>query len=118
MIRRSGAGRRKRAPALASRKARRGGRVAVGSDFDDYLREEGAFEETEIIALKRVVAWRLAEEMRKQKLTKSEMARRMATSRSQLDRLLDPTKADVRLDTLARAARAVHCELRLELAAA
>lgn len=90
---------------------------AVGSGFDDFLREEKTFEETQGIAIKRVVAWRLAEEMKKQNITKVEMARRMETSRSQLDRLLDPDRSDVRLDTLARAARAVNCELKLELAA-
>jgi predicted XRE-type DNA-binding protein len=93
-------------------------RGRIGSSFDDYLREEGTYEETQAVAIKRVLAWRLAEEMKRQNLTKAEMARRMETSRSQLDRLLDPGNADVKLDTLARAARAVDCELRLELAAA
>lgn len=90
----------------------------VGSSFDDFLREEGVYEETQAIAIKRVLAWSLTQAMKKQKLTKAEMARRMETSRSQLDRLLDPDNADVKLDTLARAARAVNCELRLELVAA
>ena len=93
-------------------------RASVGSSFSDFLREEGLYEETQAVAIKRVIAWRLAEEMQKQNITKAEMARRMETSRSQLDRLLDPQNADVKLDTLARAARAVDCELRLELAAA
>ena len=93
-------------------------RAKIGSSFDDFLREDGVYEETQAIAIKRILAWRLAEEMDKQKITKTEMARRMKTSRSQLDRLLDPDNADVKLDTLTRAARAVDCELRLVLAAA
>ena len=52
-----------------------------------------------------------------QKLTKSTLAKRMATSRSQLDRLLDPENADVQLDTLACAASAVNCELQMQLTA-
>lgn len=93
-------------------------RGRVGSSFDDYLRAEGTFEETQGLAIKRVIAWALAQEMEKKNITKTEMAERMETSRSQLDRLLDPDNADVKLDTLSRAARAVDCELRLELVAA
>ena len=82
------------------------------------MREDGAFEETQAVAIKRVIAWALAQEMEKKNITKTAMAERMATSRSQLDRLLDPDNADVKLDTLSRAARAVDCELRVELIAA
>jgi len=91
---------------------------AIGSSFDDFLREEGTYEETQAVAIKRVIAWALAEAMEDQGLSKAEMARRMKTSRSQLDRLLDPENADVKLDTLARAAKATGRELRLELIAA
>lgn len=101
-------------PAVKSRAAKR---ASVGSSFDDFLRDDGAYEETQAVAIKRVLAWQLEQEMQKQNLTKTEMARRMETSRSQLDRLLDPDNADVKLDTLARAARAVNRKLRLELAA-
>lgn len=93
-------------------------RGKIGSSFDDFLREDGAYNETQAIAIKRVIAWALAQEMQKKKITKTAMAERMATSRSQLDRLLDPENADVKLDTLSRAARAVDCELRIELVAA
>jgi DNA-binding Xre family transcriptional regulator len=93
-------------------------RASVGSSFDSFLHEEGTFDETQAIAIKRVIAWALAQEMRKKKITKTAMAERMATSRSQLDRLLDPENADVKLETLSRAARAVDCELRVELVAA
>lgn len=95
-------------------KAARKGKI--GSRFDDYLREQGAYAQTQAVAIKRVLAWQLAEEMKKQKLTKSAMAKRMDTSRSQLDRLLDPENAEVQLETLTRAARAVNCELHFELA--
>lgn len=93
-------------------------RARVGSSFDDFLRAEGTYEEAQAVAIKRVIAWALAEEMAKKNITKTEMAERMETSRSQLDRLLDPDNADVKLDTLSRAARAVDCELRVELVAA
>ena len=92
------------------------GKGKIGSRFDDFLREEGVYAQTQAVAIKRVLAWQLAEQMRKQNLTKSAMAKRMATSRSQLDRLLDPENAEVQLDTLARAARAVNCELHFQLA--
>lgn len=91
--------------------------AGMGSSFDDFLREEDAHEETQAVAIKRVLAYQLAEAMKAEGLTKVAMAERMGTSRSQLDRLLDPSKADVKLDTLARAARAVGRELKLELAA-
>lgn len=91
--------------------------AGIGSSFDDFLREDDAYEETQAVAIKRVLAYQLAEAMKAEGLTKVAMAERMGTSRSQLDRLLDPTRADVRLDTLARAARAVGRELKLELAA-
>jgi len=92
-------------------------RAKIGSNFDDFLREEGVYEETQAVAIKRVLAWQLAQQMEKKNITKTAMAARMETSRSQLDRLLDPDSADVKLDTLTRAARAVNCELHLELVA-
>ena len=92
------------------------GKGRIGSRFGDFLREQGTYAQTQAVAIKRVLAWQLAEEMKKQSLTKSAMAKRMETSRSQLDRLLDPENAEVQLETLARAARAVNCELRFELA--
>lgn len=100
----------KRRPAAAKGK--------IGSRFDDFLRAEGVYAQTQAVAIKRVLAWALAEQMKKLNLTKSAMAKRMATSRSQLDRLLDPENAEVQLDTLSRAAEAVNCELQVRLAAA
>ena len=93
------------------------GRGEVGSSFDDFLREEGVYEETHAIAIKRVIAWALADEMQKQNITKAEMAKRLKTSRSQLDRLLDPNYTDVKLSSLTRAAHALDRELRIELVA-
>lgn len=88
---------------------------SIGSAFDDFLKEEGIFEEVQAGALKKVVAHQLGEAMKAQNLTKVAMAKRMNTSRSQLDRLLDPTNASVSLDTLTRAAAAVGRGIRLEL---
>lgn len=90
-------------------------KAGIGSRFDDFLREEGLCEEVQARAVKRVIAWQIAEEMKRQSLTKVEMARRMGTSRSQLDRLLDPDNERVELATLSRAARAVGRELQITL---
>ena len=78
----------------------------TGSRFDDFLKEEGFFEEVQAKALKRALAEQLEEGMQAAKLTKLDMAKKMATSRSQLDRVLDPSNVSVQLDTLIKAARA------------
>jgi hypothetical protein len=87
----------------------------TGSSFDDFLKEEGLHEQSTATALKRVLAWQLAEEMKRRHLTKATMAIRMKTSRAQLDRLLDPDRTGVSLETMQRAALAVGRELRVEL---
>jgi antitoxin HicB len=87
----------------------------IGSSFDDFLREEGIYEEVTARAIKRVIARQLAVLMQEQGLTKSELAKRMETSRAQLDRLLDPGNESVTLATLTRAAHAVGRNLRMEL---
>ena len=87
-----------------------------GQTFDDFLKEQGTYEETTEQAVKRVLAFQLSEAMKRQGISKAEMARRLHTSRSQLDRLLDPAHDGVTVSILARAARAVGRELRLELA--
>jgi DNA-binding phage protein len=87
----------------------------IGSSFDDFLREEGIYEETTARAIKRVIARQLDALMEDQGMTKAELAKRMKTSRSQLDRLLDPENGSVTLDTLTRAAKAVGRQLRMEL---
>jgi antitoxin HicB len=78
-----------------------------GSTFDSFLDEEGIREEVEAVAIKRVLAWELEQAMRQQQKSKQAMARQLHTSRSQLDRLLDPQNVSVTLDTITRAARAL-----------
>ncbi|MXZ76010.1 MAG: helix-turn-helix domain-containing protein [Gemmatimonadetes bacterium] len=87
----------------------------VGSDFDEFLKEEGLLEEVERVAIKRVVAYQVGQYMLNQGLTKTEMARRMHTSRASLDRLLDPDNSSVTLQTLDRAARALGRRLHIAL---
>jgi DNA-binding Xre family transcriptional regulator len=87
----------------------------IGSSFDNYLREEGIYEQVTAGAIKRVIARQLDALMDEQGITKSELAKRMKTSRAQLDRLLDPENESVTLGTLARAAQAVGRHLRMEL---
>jgi hypothetical protein len=88
----------------------------IGSDLDDFLREEHLLEAAEATAAKRVIAFQLTQEMQRRRLTKSEMASRMRTSRPALDRLLDPTNRSVTLSTLERAASAVGKKLKVVLA--
>jgi predicted XRE-type DNA-binding protein len=78
-----------------------------GSTFDSFLEEEGIREEVEAVAIKRVLAWQLEHAMQEQQKTKQAMAKQLHTSRSQLDRLLDPENVSVTLDTITRAARAL-----------
>ena len=78
-----------------------------GSTFDSFLEKEGIREEVEAVAIKRVLAWQLGHAMQKQQKTKQAMAKQLRTSRSQLDRLLDPKNVSVTLDSITRAARAL-----------
>lgn len=87
----------------------------VGSDFDDFLKDEGLYEEVTAGAIKRILTQQISEAMKAGDISKSEMARRMHTSRSQLDRLLDPANTRIQLDTLFKAARAVGRSVRLEI---
>jgi antitoxin HicB len=86
-----------------------------GSRFDDFLEEEGYRNEVESVAIKRVLAWQLEQEMIRQQKTKRAMATELKTSRSQLDRLLDPQNTAVSLDTLTRAANVLGKRLVLEI---
>jgi len=86
----------------------------IGSSLDDLLKDEGIFDEAQAQAVKEVVAWQLAEAMKTRSLTKARMAALLKTSRSQLDRLLDP-KNDVTLSSLQRAAAIVGRKVRIEL---
>jgi len=90
-------------------------RGKIGSSFDEFLKEEGIYEEVTARAIKRVIARQLDALMHDQGLTKSSLAKRMKTSRAQLDRLLDPDNESVTLGTLTRAAQAVGRQLRMEL---
>jgi len=87
----------------------------IGGSFDGFLKEEGLYEEVTARAIKRVIARQLDAIMRKDHLTKTMLAKRMQTSRAQLDRLLDPDNESVTLGTLARAAHAVGRNLRMEI---
>ena len=88
----------------------------IGSNFDDFLREERLLEVAQATAVKRVIAFQIAREMKRRKLTKSEMASRMKTSPAALERLLDPTNRSVTISTLERAASALGKKLVVELA--
>lgn len=89
----------------------------VGSSFDDYLAEEGILAEAESVAIKRVIAYQISQLMEDEGISKTEMARRMKTSRSSLERLLDPENDSVTLQTLEHAAQALGKRLRIEFAA-
>jgi len=86
-----------------------------GSSFEDFLKEEGILDASNAAAVEKVLAWQIEQAMCTQHLTKSAMAARMHTSRSQLERLLDPEKTGVSLETIQRAAAVVGRELRIEL---
>ena len=86
----------------------------MGSSIDDFLKKEGIFEEAQAEAIKEVVAWQLAEAMKKRKISKNKMAALMKTSRTQVDRLLDP-KDDITLSSLQRAAAMVGRRVSIEL---
>lgn len=87
----------------------------VGSSFDDFLEEEGILEECKEEAAKRVLVWQLEQEMKKQHLSKEEVAKQMHTSRAALNRVLDPRKPST-LRSLTAAARAVGKRLKVSLA--
>jgi predicted XRE-type DNA-binding protein len=86
----------------------------IGSSLDDLLREEGIYEETQAQAIKEVVAWQLAEAMKARKLSRTRLAVLLKTSRTQVNRLLDPSH-DSTISSLQRAARLVGRKVRLDL---
>jgi len=96
-------------PSGHARKAR------IGSSFDDFLKEEAAYETTTPVAVKRVLAWQIENAMVKKGITRNEMAKQMRTSRSQLDRVLDPENDKILLDTVFNAARVLGRKVKLEL---
>ncbi len=87
----------------------------IGSSFEDFLYEEGIYEAVEQLAAKKLIALQLRAQMDAAHLSKSAMAARLQTSRSQLDRVLDPNNESVTLATLERAARAIGKRLRVSL---
>ncbi len=86
----------------------------MGSSIDDFLKEDGIFEEAQAQAVKEVVAWQLAEAMKKKNISKNKMAKLLKTSRTQVDRILDP-KNDITLGSLQRAAAMVGRRVTIEL---
>lgn len=89
----------------------------MGSRFDDFLAEEAMLEEATAVAIKRVIAWQIAQEMQAQHLTKTALAKKMRTSRAALNRLLDENDSSLTLTTLASAAAALGKKIDLRLAA-
>lgn len=87
----------------------------IGTDFDVFLNEEGLLEEATAVAVKRYIAFQVAKKMSETNVSKAEMARRMETSRSALDRLLDPDNSSVTLQTLQSAVEALGGRLKIEL---
>ncbi|CAM2143795.1 MULTISPECIES: XRE family transcriptional regulator [Paraburkholderia] len=89
----------------------------IGANFDDFLAGEGLLEESTAMAIKRVIAWQIEQEMKAQQLTKTQMAAKMKTSRAALNRLLDQNDTSLTLTTLASAAAALGKKFRFELCA-
>jgi len=95
-------------------KKRKSRKNRMGSSIEDFLKEEGIFEGSQAQAIKEVVAWQLEEAMKKQKISKNRMASMLKTSRTQVDRLLNP-KNDITLSSLQRAAAMVGRRVMIEL---
>jgi len=89
----------------------------IGSSFDDFLKEESIFDHSSAVAVKRVIAWQIEQEMIKQKLTKTVMAKKMHTSRAALNRLLDESDTSLTLLTLTSAASALGKMIKFEMKA-
>lgn len=94
------------------------GKRNIGSRFDDFLKEVAMLDEVTAVAMKRVIAWQIAEEMKAQQITKTELAKRMHTSRAALNRLLDEEDPSLTLTTLASAAAALGKKVNIRLVAA
>ena len=88
----------------------------IGSNFDSFLEEEGLLADAEAVAVKRVIAYQIKEAMKQKKITKARLAKKMGTSRSALDRLLDPSNVSVSLKTLGKAASTLGKKLKIQLA--
>lgn len=88
----------------------------LGSNFDDFLKEEGLLEHAEAVAIKRFISYQIEQEMKLRKVSKSDLAARMKTSLPALEKLLDPRYSKVTIHTLERAAAALGKKLKIELA--
>jgi antitoxin HicB len=87
----------------------------TGSSFDSFLEEEGILDETEAVEVKRVLAWQLKQAMEKRRVTKKALAEELKTSRSQVDRFLDPRRVGVTLDSITKAAKVLGKRVRVEI---
>ena len=87
----------------------------IGSSFDDFLEEENLLVEANEIAIKRVIAWQLQQEIESKHMTKTDVAKAMGTSRAAVDRLLDPNNTSVTLNTLSKAARILGKKIEIDL---
>jgi antitoxin HicB len=87
----------------------------IGSSFDDFLNEENLLAEANEIAIKRVIAWQLQQEIESKQMTKTSLAKAMGTSRAAVDRLLDPDNTSVTLNTLGKAARVLGKSIKIDL---
>jgi DNA-binding Xre family transcriptional regulator len=87
----------------------------IGSSFDEFLQEEGMLAQAEAIAVKRVIAFQLEETMAKEHISKTEMAKRMNTSRSAINRLLDPLNTSITLATIENAVAAMGKRLQIQV---
>ena len=90
----------------------------IGSNFDEFLREEGIYEEVEAAALKKVIAAALARQMKRRRISVSKLAEALGTSRAAVSRVLDKENTSITLTTLSRTAMALGCKVRLEIVAA
>ena len=97
-----------------SRSRRRTRKRHMGSSIDDFMKSEGIFEESQALAVKEIVAWQLDEAMKQQKISKNKMATLLKTSRTQVDRILNP-RSDITLSSLQRAAAMVGRRVTIEL---
>ena len=87
----------------------------IGSNFDDFLKEEGLYDEVQAVAIKKVLAYQVQKELEKKCMTKLELAKKMCTSRSSLDRLLDPENTSITLKTLVKIAHVLGKEIKLSI---
>ena len=90
----------------------------IGSDFDDFLREEGIYEEVESAALKKVIAAALSKQMKRRRISVSKLAHELGTSRAAIGRILDRDNTSITLNTISRTASALGCRVKLEIVAA